>query len=214
MKRTSRKTWSETEIESLKQNKIITTRTNNAIREMKNRLGLRSRRKPRPNWLEENIKKLKELAEQKLSARKIHGLGLFSCSLNAIQKQMCRMGLAKKLKVFKYPSHIRQKFENFLVRNWEGKTPEDLVELWDKENTKYPTNKRKVCFYLTRLKIKIPYWEVQKINRLKKKELQIKITPSKNAIEQIRIERVKMMRSRIEKNRDLWNGSYVGAMEE
>ena len=210
--RTSWKKWSEAEIESLRRNNVVSTRTINAIRSMRSRLGFPCN--PRPRWLKEDADKLKELVGAGLSARKIHKMSVFSCSLNAIQKQMCRMGLAKKLKVFKYPIHIRRKFENFLVRNWEGRTPADLVEIWDKENARYPTNRRKVCSYLTRLNIKIPYWEVQKINNLRKKERQIKIAPSGNVIEKIRAERVKMMQGRFDKNRDLWNGSYVGVFSD
>lgn len=210
MKRTSKK-WSPSEIERLKEKGFVPERTIHAVRQMKNRLGLRARREPRPPWSEEDLEKLKRMHENGLSARAIHQTGLLSHSVNAIQKQMCRMGLARKNKVFKFPPEVRDKFRNFLRENWEGKIPEDLVEIWNQENARHPANKRKVVAYLTGLKLKIPYGEVQRIKNLRRKTKNIILSgrTSKETLERIRLERMEMMRKRIEKNRDIWTGLPV-----
>jgi hypothetical protein len=148
------------------------------------------------------------MREQGLSAREIQKTGVFSFSVNAIQKQMCRLGLANKIKVFVFTKEIRQKFANFLTNNWEGKIPEDLVEIWNKENSRFPTNKRKVVSYLSRLKLKIPYGEVQRIKNLRRKleKIHNSVDTSTNTLEKIRQERVIVMRKRVEKGRDIWTG--------
>ena len=167
MKRKSR--WSGSEMMELEEKGFVLERTKNSIRQKKTRLGLRVKCEDRKKWDHDQIEKLIEMRSQGLSARGIQKKGAFSFSVNAIQKQMCRLGLANKIKVFKFPKEIRQKFTNFLVANWEGKIPEDLVEVWNKENSRFPTNKRKVVSYLSRLKLKIPYGEVQRIKNLRRK---------------------------------------------
>lgn len=204
----SSKKWSDAEMDGLKEKGFVPDRTANALRYMKNRLGLRTRRETRRPWTEEDIEKLRELIGKGFSARSVHKMGLLSFSVNAIQKQMCRLGLAKKIKVVKFSSEVKNKFKNFLADQWEGKIPEDLVEIWNRENAKHPTNKRKVVSYLTRLKLKIPYGEVQKIKNLRKKieKIQCSAGTSANTLEKIRLERVNLMRQRAEKSRDIWTG--------
>lgn len=210
MKRTSKK-WSPSEIERLKEKGFVPERTIHAVRQMKNRLGLRARREPRPPWSEEDLEKLKRMHENGLSARTIHQTGLLSHSVNAIQKQMCRLGLAKKNKVFKFPPEVRDRFRKFLREHWQGKIPEDLVEDWDRENAKYPTNKRKVISYLTEMGLKIPYGEVQRIKNLRRKIEKVNREggTSGQILEKIRLERVEMMTKRIEGNKDIWTGLPV-----
>ena len=154
MKRKSR--WSGSEMMELEEKGFVLNRTTNSIRQKKTRLGLRIKCEYRKKWDDDQIVKLREMRGQGLSAREIQKTGTFYFSINAIQKQMCRLGLANKIKVFKFPKEMWQKFANFLVANWEGKIPEDLVEMWNKENAKFPTNKRKVISYLSSLKLKIP----------------------------------------------------------
>jgi len=204
----SSKKWSDAEMDGLKEKGFVPDRTANALRYMKNRLGLRTRRETRHPWTEEDIEKLRELIGKGFSARSVHKMGLLSFSVNAIQKQMCRLGLAKKIKVVKFSPEVKNKFKNFLADQWEGKIPEDLVEIWNRENAKHPTNKRKVVSYLTRLKLKIPYGEVQKIKNLRKKieKIQCSAGTSANTLEKIRLERVNLMQQRAEKSRDIWTG--------
>lgn len=213
MKRKSR--WSGSEMMELEEKGFVLNGTTNSIRQKKTRLGLRVKCEHRKKWDDDQIIKLREMRGQGLSAREIQKIGMFSFSVNAIQKQMCRLGLANKLKVFKFPKEIRQNFANFLTDNWEGKIPEDLVEIWNKENARFPTNKRKVVSYLSRLKLKIPYGEVQKIKNLRRKleKIHNSVDTSTNTLEKIRQERVIMMRKRIEKGRDIWTGMPIDIVE-
>lgn len=206
MKRKSR--WSDSEMVELEKKGFALERTKNSIRQKKTRLGLRIKCEHRKKWDDDQIKKLREMRGQGLSAREIQKTSVFSFSVNAIQKQMCRLGLANKIKVFVFTKEIRQKFANFLTNNWEGKIPEDLVEIWNKENSRFPTNKRKVVSYLSRLKLKIPYGEVQRIKNLRRKleKIHNSVDTSTNTLEKIRQERVIMMRKRVEKGRDIWTG--------
>jgi hypothetical protein len=213
MKRKSK--WSDSEVMELEEKGFVRDRTNNSIRQKKTRLGLRVKCEHRKKWDNDQIDKLKEMRVQGLTAREIQKTGVFSFSINAIQKQMCRLGLAKKIKAFKFPKEIRQRFANFLTDNWAGKIPEDLVEIWNKENAKFPTNKRKVVSYLSRLKLKIPYGEVQRIKNLRRKldKIHNSVDTSTNTLEKIRQERVIMMRKRVERGRDIWTGMPIDIIE-
>jgi hypothetical protein len=210
LKLTLLKRWSKKEIELLRNNKFVEGRSKNAISNKLIKLGIRKKREYRPKWSDADLKLLESLHNQGKSALSISKMKVFSYGTNAIQKKLCRLGMAKKLKSFvKFPEVVRLKFKKFLIENWQGKTPEDLMILWNKENSLYQTNKGKVVSYLTKLKIKIPYSEVQKINNLRKKEKEI-ISLNKNSVknleEKIRLERIKLIKSRIEKGRDIWTG--------
>lgn len=202
--------WNKEEIDLLKKNGKVSGRSRNGVRKKLVELGLKQKRKERPDWTEYNLKKLKELCELGNSAKDIANMGIFNCSQNAIQKKMCRLGLAKKIKSFKrFPEEIKNKCKKFLLENWEGKTPDELAHAWNVENHSFQTNTRRIIDYLTSLKIKIPYGEVYRIKVLRKKEQEI-ILSNKNSpndiLDKIRRERIKIMCDRIEKNRDMWTG--------
>jgi hypothetical protein len=211
-KRTSRPKWTEEEVLLLKNNIATPKRSVNGLRSKRTRMGIRSTRPPRPRWTEDQAETLKKLVSDGHSARSIHGLGVLPHGVNAIQKMMCRSGLAKKMKVFKFPHEIRERFRAFLLKNWEAKTPEDLQELWNRENARFPANKSKVVDYLTKMKLKISYGEVQRIKALRRKEQKIKkdANPSERnssrLAEKIRMERARIMRRRIEQNKNIWTG--------
>lgn len=201
--------WNKEEIDLLKKNGKVPGRSRNGVRKKLVELGLKQKRKERPDWTECDLKKLKELRALGKSAKDIANMGIFNCSQNAIQKKMCRLGLVKKIKVLKFPEEVKNKFKKFLLENWQGKTPQDLREIWNAENNKYQTNVARVAAYLTKLKIKIPYGEVHKINSLRKKEKDLNLinkSSTNSLIEKIRLERVKLMQGRIGKNRDIWTG--------
>lgn len=167
-----------------------------------------SKHQPRPKWSEENLQLLRYCRKEGKKIDEICEL-LPGYSKNAIQKALCRLGIVKKNKAFKFPIEIREKFRSFLRNNWQGRTPEDLMILWNKENSKFITNKRRVITYLTEMQIKIPYGEVQKINNLRKREQKVLNIPIKSPVdrlERLRLERVKLMRERIEKQHDIWTG--------
>lgn len=201
--------WTKEELNLLLQNKIIKTRSAKSINEKLFQLGIKIKKQPRLKWSKNDLIKLKELHNLGKRAKDISEMKIFKMSRNAIQKKICRLGYAKKLKIFKFPKHIKHKFENFLLNNWQNKTPQDLCDIWNVENALYQTKKSRVVSYLHKLNIKIPYSEVQKINNLRKKEKILNLS-NKNSIfnfdEKIKFERIKIMRTRIEKNRDLWTG--------
>lgn len=202
--------WKKEEIELLKSGRSVPGRSCDGIRKKLVDLGLHKKRTYRPDWTEENLSKLRELHVDGKSAKDIFEMGIFNCSQNAIQKKMCRLGLAKKLKTFnKFPEEIRNKCKKFLLENWQGKTPQELANIWNIENHGFQTNKNRIIDYLTKLNVKIPYGEVHRINSLRKKEQKLNMSnegSSSNLIEKIRWERVKLMSDRIEKNRDIWTG--------
>jgi hypothetical protein len=121
---------------------------------------------------------------------------------------MCYSGLAKKQAPAQYFSkETLEIFRKFLIDNWQGKTPEDLVLLWNSKNP-IKACKRKVVYHLSRLKIKIPYGEVARIKFLRKKEEKLRdsIISPKQLAESLRIVRADMMEKRMLKNRDIWTG--------
>lgn len=167
----------------------------------------------RTKWPKEQIELLKQLAAQGYSAKVINRLGLINKNVNSLQKMMCRIGLAKKIKIFKFPHEINQRFKSFLLNNWPGKTPQELADLWSQENYRYPANKRRVIHYLEKLQIKIPYGEVSRINYLRKKEEAIKKEMANMGAvfiaEKIRVERIKVMRKRLQNSKDIWTGMKI-----
>jgi ribosomal protein S12 len=201
--------WTSEEIELLKKNLTVSTKHPNSVKRKLTELGLRKKRETRQRWTDEEIKKLIELKNQGKSAQVIYQMEIFSKSENSIQKKLARLGLVNKLKIFKFKDITRLKFKKFLLENWQGKTPLDLLEIWNKENHKTPANLSKVINYLNNLKIKISCYEVQKINNLRKKEKQLNLenkgSPEK-LIEKIRLERIKLMQERIAENKDMWSG--------
>ena len=200
--------WTDEELSLAKKNTMPPSRSFKGFRNKVTRMGLRTRRAARPRWSQDQIEKLNRLASEGHSARSIHKGGKLLQGINAIQRMMCRLGLAKKNKIFKFPHEVKERFKSFLVQNWQGRTPEDLSELWSKENFRFPSSKRKVISALVELKIKISYGEVQKINNLRKKEKKIMESTSlkKNVNDEIRMVRVNMMRRRIEQKRNIWTG--------
>lgn len=161
--------WTDKEIEMIKQNRNPEGRSLHGVRNKKTRLGLRNRRKSRPKWAETDIKKLTYLRKEGFKLWQICQ-EMPHYSKNAIQKQLCRIGLAKKTEMRKFPLEVRERLKSFLKNNWEGKTPEDLTVLWNKENARFIATKRKIIRYLTEMGLKISYGEVQKINNLRKRE--------------------------------------------
>lgn len=205
----SKKKWTDEEISLLKQNKKITGRSKNSIEAMRLRLNLKNKKKYRSPWKKKEENLLKKLVSQKETARTIFNMGVLPYSRNSIQKKMCYMGLAKKdPNRVVFSEEDMKKFKNFLNDNWEGKTPEELSEIWNSNNN-IKISKKRVIYHLSKMKIKIPYAEVIKIKNQKKKEDLIKKEHHKNSKfleEKIRTNRVKIMQSRISKGRDIWTG--------
>ena len=212
-KKHSKKRWTPEELKALYEAKDkfkinLPNRTRNSILAKLGQLKLIKRKKPRKPWLKKEDKLLLKLLKEGKSARDIFLLNVLPYSKNSIQKKICYMGLAEKQAPAQYFSkETNYFFKKFLQENWEGKTPEDLSNLWNEKNS-IKVCKRKVIYYLTRLKIKIPYGEVAKINNLRKKEQKIKesLLSPKDLMESLRVNRAEIMRKRIAQNRDLWTG--------
>ena len=201
--------WTTEEIELLKQNKNVPNRTKEAIKSMMVRLKLIKKGEYKKPWKKKEEKLLKSLVKQKHTARTIFNMGVLPYSRNSIQKKMCYMGLAKKSPQRNILSkEDRIIFKNFLQESWIGKTPQELANLWNEKN-KNKVTKGRVVYHLSNLKIKISYGEVSRINYQRKKEEIIKNSLHKNTKkmeEKIRISRMKMMRARFLKGKDIWSG--------
>jgi hypothetical protein len=163
---------------------------------------------PRDKWSTCEVDILRQMKEEGMSARKIAMTGRLPHSLNAIQKKLGRMGLVTHSKIIKFNGRQRDEFRHFLRENWEGKTPQELADLWNSNVRRPRTNKRRVVSYLSRLGIKIHYSEVQSINRLRVKESRIRKSARspREFEEMIRAARIEVMRRRIGLGRDIWSG--------
>lgn len=208
----TKKSWTKEEIDLLKKGGNPSGRSNDSIRNMKLRLDLIVHKKgARKKWTKTQEKTLRSLVKLGKNAKEIFDSGLLPrYSKNSIQKKMCYIGLVNKrkiptVKLSKDESFIIQKF---LLENYKGKTPDDLVSMWN-EKPYFKISYSKVLYYLCLLNIKIPYSEVIKINNLRKKEQAIKNyahRSQKELEEAIRLVRVKFMRQRFSEGKDIWTG--------
>lgn len=210
-----KKAWSQDEINLLKAAKDprkakIGNRTRQSIVCMAARLKLIDKKPPKKPWKKSDEKLLIKLAKEGKTPIQIQKMNVFSKphSRNSIQKKLGYLGLSKKAPEFnKFPENILIKFKKFLQENWQGKTPQELTDLWN-ENNEFKVKKNKAIYHLTAMKIKIPFAEVAKINNLRKKEQQIKNVGMtvKQLEDSLRLTRADVMRDRMLKNRDIWTG--------
>jgi hypothetical protein len=169
---------------------------------------MQGKRPPRPKWTEPQLKTLADLKAQGLNAKQIAASGLLPQSPNAIQKKMGRMHLVTHLRIVKFNGRQREEFRRFLEDNWEGKTPQELADLWNHTHPVPKTNKRRVMSYLTALGLKIHYGEVQSINKMRKREEEIKrkATSPAELMELLKASRAIVMSRRLSLGRDIWTG--------
>lgn len=171
-----------------------------------------------PKWTESEIEKLKTFVSKGMNSSSISKLKVFEKSTDAIRKMMRRLGIANvgstievpcRSKKIKFPHEVKQRFKSFLSQNWRGNTPQDLSEIWNKENSRFTCDAIKVTATLSVLGLRIPDCEIEAINKLREKEHQIIKENTSNSsclAEKIKFERIKLMQERIEKNRDIWTG--------
>jgi hypothetical protein len=163
-------------------------------------------------WTDAEIQRLCELYAQGHTARTIAQANLLPFTRDAVQKQLCRLGLAAKVAMVKFTPSQREKLKTFLREHWLGKTPEELTQLWNQQHPWLAINKKRTVSYLTRMKIKIPYAEVIRMNGQRKREEKILQAAQTSApspghvLEQIRQSRIKYLAARLARNRDLWSG--------
>jgi hypothetical protein len=200
--------WSEEEIHALKNNLPLPNRSRQSIRTMMARLGLLEKNKPRRPWKKKDERLLVKLVGENKSLKKIFEMQLLPYSKNAIQKKLQSLGLTKKTEQKKFDKKNLQKFKDFLIKNWQGKTPDELLDIWNKQN-QISISKNKILYHLSALKIKISYGEVSKIKNLRKKEEIIKNkqhSSVKKMEEEIMTNRAKIMRERYLAGKDIWTG--------
>lgn len=193
--------WTKQEIDLLKSGLIPANRSRLSIKNMKTRLGLVSKKVPR--WTKEHKQKLVELINQGMMQKDI--CKILPYTSRAIQKQVMRMNL-QKTRNYKFTAKEVEKFTEFLQKNWQQKTPQELVDLWNKNNKKI--GKNKVVYHLRKLGIKIPKRESLRMSFLKKKEKKIyqSSKTTKESTDKIKRLRIELMKKRIEENKDLWTG--------
>ena len=174
---------------------------------------MQGKRPPRPKWTEDQIRKLQDFKSRGMGAREVAASGLLPQSLNAIQKKMGRMSLVTPMKIVKFNARQRDDFRRFLQGNWEGKTPQDLADLWNQTHPAPQTNKRRVISYLTQLGLKIHYGEVQSINKMRERDERIRATATSASelAELLKASRSVVMERRLRLGRDLWTGLPIPA---
>lgn len=204
--------WTKEDYELLRTTGTVPGKSPKAIRRAQLRLGLRKKCNPRRPWTAEAEQQLISLFNQGLSARQIVRRQLMPFTETAIQKKLCRLGLAQKCPMFKFSPAWQDRLKEFLKANWVGKTPAELAELWSKQYPTRASNAKRVAAYLRRMGIKVCYGEVQRIRNQRRREARIlkkSGMPLDKKIEQIRLSRAKFMRGRLERNRDIWTGMTV-----
>lgn len=196
--------WTAEEIETVKAGNIPAGRTANAVKLMRQRLGLVKYKVPK--WTQEHKAELVQLHLAGTSTREI--AKILPYTQRSIQKEIVRMKLPHKSQC-RFTEMEVLVFEKFLKENWQQKTPTDLVVLWNQDQGRNgrKVNERKVVVYLKRLGLKIPRDEVIKITLLKKQEQE---WLKDKDVDAIRLRRARIMRERIEKGRDMWTGMPNG----
>jgi len=214
VRRHKKRNWSPEELEILldkKKDAVIPGRCRHSILSKLNHLGFKTNEARRP-WSREENELLRKLLDQGGTALSI--AKILPHSRNSIQKKICRFGRAKKTKQNKLPAETRLQLIRFLEQNWKGKTPKDLAELWNRGRNQ-KIDQKNVARLLAKIELKIPYGEVQRINKLRKKEALIRLQPlpPKQLDEALRTARVRTMARRVQKNRDIWTGMPLGEQE-
>lgn len=201
--------WSDEEVEMIKGGTMtIEGRSRCSIMHMRCNLGLQHARAPRPEWTPDKEELIKSLHEKGMSAKDMIKAGHFQDrSEMAVQKKLCRMGLVNKMKA-KMPELARMRLKKFLAEKWEGRSTDELVEMWNQQS-EHKVGNSAVVKHLKQMNLKVDRCEVQKINLLRKKEKRIMsegASSQKILEEKIRALRVEMMRSRFERNKGVFTG--------
>ena len=209
----NKRRWTTEELNILlnandKFNAKLPGRTKSSILSKLGHLNLLERKEARKPWNRKQNRLLRKLVKEGKSAIQIFLLNVLPYSRNSIQKKICYSGLAKKQPPAQYFSkETIEILKKFLLNNWKGKTPEDLMNIWNEKNS-LKVCRKKIIYHLATLKIKIPYVEVARINLLRKKEKNLRdsIISPRELAESLRMVRADMMEKRMLKNRDIWTG--------
>jgi len=202
--------WSEEELEMIRGGAVeIEGRSTCSVMNMRRRLGFKTKRKPRKYWTDNKEKLIRKLHSKGMSARDMISAGHFpKRTTMAVQKKLCRMGLAKTIKTKRMKEIVKLRLKKFLSERWEGRSTDELAEMWNLEHD-HKIGRSTVARLLLKMNIKVRCHEIQKMNNLRKKEIEIfaeGAASSKILDERIRAHRVKLMRERFEKNRGVFTG--------
>jgi hypothetical protein len=209
--------WTQKEIDLLKSSKDpknvkIPGRTRDSVVRMSAMLKLFKKQKPRRPWKKKNEKILMDLVKKGMTPAQIFKMNVIPHSKTSIQKKMCALGFSKKAPKSKRFSYIElKKFKQFLQDNWQGKTPQEITDLWNEKNPFQKISYKKVLYHLVSLNIKISYKEVIRIKNLRKKEEEIKKSNNNpvRLIDSIKKARMEFMMNRLSENKDLWTGMQL-----
>lgn len=163
--------WSESELELVKKGRLrIKGRSRCAVIDMRRRLGMGAPRRPRPYWTAEKERLIKSLHSKGLSARDMVQEGHFvDRSAVAVQKKLCRMGLAKKMELSRLPKKVNKVLLEFVSENWKSLTPAQMTETWNSQNPKHKVNKGRVRKSMREIGVKLRFsMPVEVRDRLKK----------------------------------------------
>lgn len=204
--------YTAAELATLRRTGIIPGRSRRSIQIARTKLKLRQPRSPRLRWTDEEKQKLAELYAQGFSATLIVRRKLLSKSLTAIQKQLGRMGLARRTPIKRLNTETRELLRSFLRAHFSNYTPRELTEMWNAQRPEHTVDKRSIVSYLTRLGLKMPYAEVIRLESLKKRERALQLAAAEThedlrvLQDKIRRERARVLRARVARGRDLWTG--------
>lgn len=204
--------YTAVELATLRRTGIIPGRSRRSIQIARTKLKLRQPRAPRARWTDEEKQKIAELYAQGFSATLIVRRKLLSKSLTAIQKQLGRMGLARRTSIKRLNTETRELLKSFLRTHFSNRTPRELTEIWNAQRPEHAVDKRSIVAYLTRLGLKMPYAEVIRLESLKKRERALQLAAAEThedlrvLQDKIRRERARVLRARLARGRDLWTG--------
>lgn len=193
--------WTTEEIEIVKAGGVPASRSDNAVKLMRLRLGLAKYKVPK--WTKEHKAELVRLHMAGMPTREI--AKILPYTQRSIQKEIVRLKLPHKT-ACRFTKKEKAVFNQFLQENWQKNTPNDLVALWNQSHDR-KVNERKIIVYLKKLGLKIPRDEVIKITLLKKHEKKAK---EAGDFDSIKARRMRIMQERVEKGRDIWTGMPQG----
>lgn len=213
----NKKIWTEEELNLLRSAKDpkkveISGRSKSSIAAMARRLNLYKKNLPRKPWTKDQEDLLQKLKSQGKTPQQIFEMGVLPYSKMSIQKKLGHLGLSKT----KFTYDHKLCLTKFLKENWQGKTPQQLVNLWNDQNI-IKVSRKKITKYLNRLNLRLPKGEGFRIGRLYQQEKLIKqrqnFPSSYKMNDKIRSLRVELMRKRMEENKNIWTGMPLSKEE-
>lgn len=200
--------WTEEEINLIKNGISPEGRSESSIKSMRLRLGFVKYKSPK--WTDEHKKQLKTLLAEGKSTKEISQI--LPYTHRSVQKEIVRQNLPHTT-AYRFKTVEKDEFIKFLRNNWQQKTPNELMLLWnDHYARRYnarKVNARKVITYLIALNLRVSKSEIMKFTLLRKREKQLYEDPvlDKNkAIDDIKQKRIRIMSERFAQGKDIWTG--------